>query len=228
MLQLTVHFRPRYSVRSCYFLYTAGPGVLYGRLRVSCQLNPLSPSAVAGIFNPRFTEGWMFGLFEVRRWVSYGFLKIKLIRVVTSEYLTVTLYCLRGHTYTARGNGWTPPPPSPLPTIISIHDGRCPDCSNSLCRKQIIFYKVKIHWRAFGFTWLCVGRMVIQGDTRWWCWRVNTAECVVIEVLLSFGCFPYFLRFCCKIVGHPVMKCVLFMFSSKVTTDLPLYSFFQL
>jgi len=167
MLQLTVHFRPRYSVRSCYFLYTAGPGVLYGRLRVSCQLNPLSPSAVAGIFNPRFTEGWMFGLFEVRRWVSYGFLKIKLIRVVTSEYLTVTLYCLRGHTYTARGNGWTPPPRPPSPLLF-------PFTTVAVLIVQIVFVENKLFFTKLRFTeGLLVSRdcvlvawwyRVIQGD----------------------------------------------------------------
>ena len=69
---LTVHFRPRCIVRACNFLYAAGFGALYGRVCISCQFKPPVALGSSRDFNPRITEGWMFGLFEA----SLGCLKL--------------------------------------------------------------------------------------------------------------------------------------------------------
>ena len=157
----TVHFRAQCNARTCNFFYAAGLGALYGGVCISCQLKPPVALGSSRNFSPRFTKGWMFGPFEVSCWVSYALFKIKLIRFVTCERLTVTWYCLRGHTYTARGNGWTPPP------IISIHTVAVlmvVVAFQLVFVENILFYKIQIYWRAFGSAWLCVGHRVIQGD----------------------------------------------------------------
>jgi hypothetical protein len=54
---LTVHFRPRCSVRTRNFLYAACLGALYGRVCISCHLKPPVALGSSLHFNPCFTEG---------------------------------------------------------------------------------------------------------------------------------------------------------------------------
>jgi hypothetical protein len=162
---------------------------------VNC--NPLSPSAVAGMSTPALFKDECSDCLKLVVGLPTHFCKIKLIAL-----WLVNVSPLRRTAYAG-----TPTQPGataehPLPPLYPFTTGAA---LVVIVAFQIVFIENKLFFLQnsdlLKGLWFRVIVCWSRSDTGWCCWRVRAAECVVIKVLLGFGCVSDFYVYVVKLLA---------------------------